>query len=155
MDRKSVISYQPQKEKPQVLWLRDRVRIEELRINLDAYKKRKGEFLQRLKQMSKFVREDSECRSLIIGRYFGDEKIKACGVCDNCLRKKNASFNQDDFEKLLNQILDTVANEKIHTNDLLGQLKGAKKENAWKVIEFLQAENKLDVDSAGWVTVKK
>jgi hypothetical protein len=36
----------------------------------------------------------------------------------------------------------------------LDQLGTIKKEKAWKVIEFLQAENKLEVDKAGWVRLK-
>ena len=38
--------------------------------------------------------------------------------------------------------------------DLLRLLNGIKKEKAWKVIEFLQAENKIEMDASGWVKLK-
>jgi ATP-dependent DNA helicase RecQ len=40
------------------------------------------------------------------------------------------------------------------SKELMDQLGAIKKEKAWKVIEFLQAENKLEVDKAGWVRLK-
>jgi ATP-dependent DNA helicase RecQ len=42
----------------------------------------------------------------------------------------------------------------MHTRELLEKLNGVKKEKAWKVIEFLQAENKIDMDKDGFVRIK-
>jgi len=37
---------------------------------------------------------------------------------------------------------------------LLLKLSGVKKEKAWKVLEFLQAENEIEMDKSGWVRLK-
>jgi len=37
---------------------------------------------------------------------------------------------------------------------MLLRLDTIKKEKAWKVIEFLQAENKIEMDAGGWVKLK-
>jgi ATP-dependent DNA helicase RecQ len=37
---------------------------------------------------------------------------------------------------------------------LLEKLNGVGKEKAWKVIEFLQAENKIEMDRAGLIKLK-
>jgi len=34
---------------------------------------------------------------------------------------------------------------------VLHHLKGIRKEKAWKVIDHLQAENKIEVDKDGWI----
>ncbi len=34
------------------------------------------------------------------------------------------------------------------------KLNSIKKEKAWKVIEFLQAENKIEMDETGWISTK-
>ena len=47
-----------------------------------------------------------------------------------------------------------VKYESLHTKDLLQKLNGIKKEKAWKVLEFLQAENKIEMDATGWVKLK-
>ncbi len=100
-----------------------------------------------------FVNENSECRSRIIGSYFGDEKIRACGICDNCLRQKAISLSKEEFETLHHRIINIVKYEPLHTKDLMLKLNGIKKEKAWKVIEFLQAENKINVDQTGIVSL--
>ena len=47
-----------------------------------------------------------------------------------------------------------VKYESLYTTELIQKLGSTKKENAWKVIEFLQSENKLDVDKVGWERLK-
>ena len=40
--------------------------------------------LLHLKQMMEYAKS-SQCRMQVIGRYFGEPDLKACGLCDNCL----------------------------------------------------------------------
>jgi hypothetical protein len=42
----------------------------------------------------------------------------------------------------------------LRTKELLISLNGIKKEKAWKVIDFLQAENKIEMDTTGLVRLK-
>lgn len=149
-----IIEYQPQKDTPQLLMLRSRIKAEDISIDMAAYNKRKERFRLRMKQMAAYVKEEAECRSRIIGNYFGDEKIKACGICDDCLRQKSAQLSQEEFEVLHHRIINMVKYESLHTKDLLQKLNSIKKEKAWKVLEFLQAENKIEMDATGWVKLK-
>lgn len=149
-----IIEYQPQKDTPQLLMLRSRIKAEDISIDMAAYNKRKERFRLRMKQMAAYVKEEAECRSRIIGNYFGDEKIKACGICDDCLRQKSAQLSQEEFEVLHHRIINMVKYESLHTKDLLQKLNSIKKEKAWKVLEFLQAENKIEMDARGWVKLK-
>ena len=47
-----------------------------------------------------------------------------------------------------------MKDQSIHTKELLHQLAGINKEKAWKVLRHLQAENKIELDKAGWVRLK-
>ena len=154
LNRAGIIEYQPQKDTPQLLMLRSRIKAEDISIDMAAYNKRKERFRMRMKQMAVYVKEEAECRSRIIGNYFGDEKIKACGICDDCLRQKSAQLSQEEFEALHHRIINMVKYESLHTKDLLQKLNSIKKEKAWKVLEFLQAENKIEMDATGWVKLK-
>ncbi|HKO80469.1 MAG TPA: hypothetical protein VJU78_08745, partial [Chitinophagaceae bacterium] len=93
-------------------------------------------------------------RGQIIGNYFGDHDLKPCGICDNCLRQKAATLTKEEFETIHHSILTILKKEHIQIKDLLLKLNGIKKEKAWKVIEFLQAENKISMDETGWVSKK-
>ncbi|MEO7393499.1 MAG: RecQ family zinc-binding domain-containing protein, partial [Chitinophagaceae bacterium] len=154
LHKAGIIVYQPQKDTPQLYLLRQRIRTEDITINMAAYNKRKEQFHQKMKQIVSYVKEDAQCRSYIIGSYFGDDKIKPCGICDNCLKQKTNSLTKEEFDTLYHRILDLVKQKSLHTKDLLLQLNGIKKEKAWKVIEFLQAENKIEMDNSGWVRLK-
>lgn len=154
LDQSGIIEYHPQKDTPQLLLLRNRIKAEDISINMVAYNKRKEQFQRRMKQMVSYVKEEGECRSRIIGSYFDDKKIRPCGICDNCLRQKAASLSKEEFDELYSRIINMVKFESLHTKDLLLKLNSIKKEKAWKVIEFLQAENKIEMDAGGWVRLK-
>jgi ATP-dependent DNA helicase RecQ len=154
LDQAGIIDYEQQKEGPQLLILRARIKKEDLQINMRSYELRKEKFSRRCRKMIAYAREKRICRSQFIGKYFGDIALKPCGVCDNCLRMKAVSLSKEEFESLNHRILNTVKYEPLHTRDLLVKLSGIKKEKAWKVLEFLQSENKIDVDDKGWVKLK-
>ena len=149
-----IIRYEPQKDSPQLYFTRNRVRVEELPINMDAYLKRKEKFAARAKNMIRYVQEIVACRSRMIGNYFGDHKMYNCGVCDNCLRQKKLQLDAKEFEKISQRIQTALAPQPLPSKELLDQLGSIKKEIAWKVMEFLQTENKIEVDKAGWVRLK-
>jgi|CXWL01.1.fsa_nt_gi ATP-dependent DNA helicase RecQ len=154
LQQAGIIEYRPQKDTPQLLLLRNRIKAEDISINMVAYNKRKEQFQQRMKQMMSYVKEEGECRSRIIGSYFGDSNIRQCGICDNCLRQKATNLTKEEFETLHHRIINMVKYESLHTKDLLMKLNGVKKEKAWKVIEFLQTENIIEMDAGGWVKLK-
>ncbi|HEY5968724.1 MAG TPA: ATP-dependent DNA helicase RecQ [Chitinophagaceae bacterium] len=149
-----IIQYEPQKDSPQLYFPRNRVKVEDLSINMDLYHKRKEKFIARVKNIVQYVQELVTCRSKMIGSYFGDNKLHNCKVCDNCLRQKKVHIDEKEFEKISNRIQTVLGPQPLPSKELMDQLGAIKKEKAWKVIEFLQAENKLEVDNAGWVRLK-
>lgn len=149
-----IIRYEPQKDLPQIYFPRNRVRMDDLTINMELYQKRKEKFSARVKNIIQFVQEKVICRSKMIGHYFGDKKIHSCGICDNCLRQKRLHIDEKEFEKISHRILTALAPQPLPSKDLIDQLGAFKKEKSWKVIEFLQAENKIEVDNAGWIRLK-
>jgi ATP-dependent DNA helicase RecQ len=119
-----------------------------------AYEQRKERFQNRMRQMVEYVNEDARCRSRIIGAYFGDNNIKPCGICDNCLKQKATVLTKEEFESLHHRIINIVKYEPLHAKELLLKLTGIRKEKAWKVLEFLQAENKIEMNETGLVRLK-
>jgi ATP-dependent DNA helicase RecQ len=80
--------------------------------------------------------------------------MRNCGICDNCLRLKAVSLSKEEFESIHQSIMDTLQHRSLRTKELLAVLNGIKKEKAWKVIDFLQAENKIEMDTTGLVRLK-
>ncbi len=107
-----------------------------------------------MKQMIRFVQEENACRSRIIGTYFGDTQMKDCGICDNCLKQKATVLSKEEFAAIEARLIQLLGKAPVDNKILLEQLTGIKKEKAWKVLNFLQAENKIGVDATGKVWLK-
>jgi ATP-dependent DNA helicase RecQ len=70
------------------------------------------------------------------------------------LRQKNNNIPQQEFERIYQKIVDVVESNSLQAAQLIKKLSGINKEKAWKVINHLQAENKLVVDKNGMVRMK-
>ena len=149
----SIISYMPQNEQPQIFFKKNRVPSQDLTINTTVYDKRKNSFIARVEKMISYSQEVN-CRSHFINTYFGDEDAKHCGICDNCLRKKATTLSAEEFEKISLFISNQLSQKQLTAPELIDELKTVKKEKAWKVIEFLQAEKKIEADSRGLLKLK-
>lgn len=84
-----IIDYAPQKDTPQLFFLRDRVKVEELYIDPIKYRERKEQFTTRIHTMIRYMEQSGECRSRFLANYFGDKDAPDCGICDYCLRNKS------------------------------------------------------------------
>ncbi len=149
-----LVNYQPPKEKPQLYFLTNRPATEDLYINPTNYLKRKLEYVARIEAMLGYVKDDKVCRSQQLASYFGDKEVKPCGICDNCLGLKKENLKREEFEKIKTIIVSAIDKKPKTSTELLQSLSGVTKEKAWKVIDFLQAENKIEVDSNGKIHLK-
>lgn len=149
-----IIDYQSQKDVPQLLFLQPRIKAEDLTINMELFEKRKQNFKNRVQHIIQYVKEIIDCRSRIIGFYFGDDALNKCGICDNCLRQKAVVLSKEEFTTISSLIKSILEPQPLPSKELLETLGHIKKEKAWKVIEFLQAENEIEMDNAGWIRLK-
>jgi ATP-dependent DNA helicase RecQ len=149
-----IIEYTSQKETPQINFLTNRAPAQFLYIDQKNYLQRKQQYELRVESMLKYLTSCKECRSKYISSYFGDANVKDCGICDVCLQHKNTSLTEKEFKTIENIIYTHIAVEGIAVKELLQHLNGIKKEKAWKVIEFLQSEKKIEIDEKGFVKMK-
>ena len=149
-----IIEYTPQKDTPQLFFIRSRIKADDVSLNMKTFNDRKENYIIRVNTMINYIHEKAECRSKIIASYFGDHKVSNCGICDNCLQQKSIRLSKEEFDHINGRIVNSVRENSIQTKDLLQQLAGINKQKAWRVLSFLQAENKIEVDDAGWIRLK-
>lgn len=154
LQAQGIIRYDPQKENPQLYLMRNRVKAQDLQINREAYAKRRQLFEDRLNALLEYALKTDVCRSMMIGNYFGDPAVRACGICDNCLNAKKQNLSGKEFEDIRLRLLQTIAPSGAPIKDALKGFSGAGKEKALKVIMFLQAEDKIDINEEGWIRAK-
>ncbi len=108
----------------------------------------------RVETMVNYVYTSRLCRSELIGKYFGDDIIKACGMCDVCLNLKKSALTQDEFQKIHSKIIELIRLRPLPPKEIITALNGVSKEKTMEVIRFLQAENIVLVTDKGLIQIR-
>lgn len=143
-----LIRYTPQNDAPQIIFRKNRVATRDLQMDLKQYHQRKELFVQRVQKMVSYLKTTS-CRSRTISTYFGDEAASECGICDNCLLKKEKDFTTEEFTTIAAAIRLQLSQKSVTAEQLVAGLSSIKKEKTWKVLQFLQAEKEISTNSEG------
>ena len=149
-----MIEYTPRKERPQVLFLHDRTKAENLFINERDLLKRKKAFENRVDAMIRYTKNTSRCRSEMIAVYFNDKTAKRCGICDNCIMDKSIPLSEDEFEKISIELLNAIQETSVDLQAMYKRLPGFRKNKILKVITWLQSEGKISISKAGFIRKK-
>ena len=86
-----VIRYIPSNRSPILYLNEERLPREDLYIAPETYRHRQELMRERFAQMLAYARNETECRSMILERYFGAEDPEPCGICDVCLARKRSA----------------------------------------------------------------
>jgi ATP-dependent DNA helicase RecQ len=149
-----IIDYVPQKEKPQIYFLQNRVKAGDLYVNEKNILKRKKAFERRLDAMVHFTTNSNLCRSKIIAFYFNDYSVSECGICDNCLTNKKIKLTSEEFNAISGQIKKESCLNPVSPADLFRKLHAFAENKVWKVLTFLQEEKIISIDSEGLIKSK-
>ncbi len=152
--RMGIIDYTPQKEKPQITFLENRVNANDLIINEKNLLKRKHAFEERLNAMIRFIENKNSCRSKMIAVYFNDYTLKRCGVCDNCLRDKKIIIPGEEFKAISVEIKKITGEKSASLSYLFQKLASFNQNKIMKVLTYLQEENEVKVSQEGFITLK-
>ena len=96
-----IINYQPRKESAQVIFLQNRVKPEDLRLDMAFIKKRKANFEEKLKAVQFYVTEKDICRTRLLVKYFGEKADEDCGICDVCTSRKKTALTNRGFAEIV------------------------------------------------------
>ncbi len=144
-----IIDYIPQSDKPQITLLQNRMYRDDFRFDITALSKRKQQHLERIQAMADFTVNQTLCRSVIIGRYFNDEKIQACGICDNCMQLQKNKITALQVEEISNKILSVLECDQQDLKGLSQVIATENKENILQVIQYLEAEEIIKLNEDG------
>lgn len=142
LDKRSIISFIPQRKMPYISYLADRE--ETVSLSKDVYEDRKKQYERRVGAMIAYATNDHICRSRQLLRYFGEDDAPECGHCDVCLsdRKKSMAFDDATVKKILYLLGDKKPH---HLTDLLKV--DAPRDDIDSALRFLVSEEKVIVDA--------
>lgn len=87
LSKVQIISYRPQKDKPQLQFLRERVGMRDFYIDRSRYLFLKNRAKLRMETLFRYI-ETNQCRMKSLVQYFGEISASPCGICDDCLSRK-------------------------------------------------------------------
>lgn len=107
-----LIKYIPGSRSPMLILSEERLPTADLRISPESYALRKETARKRLESMLQYGENLTECRSVLIQRYFGEKDPADCGLCDVCRdrRKRRQTAGNDrphPFDAQILQRLET------------------------------------------------
>ena len=153
MNDLGMIRYSPQKDKPQIMLLQNRMYNDNYSLNAEGYLIRKENFEVRIKAIIDYIKENTRCRSSFIAEYFSAAPAGSCGICDNCINQNSADLSPLEFERISGLVFKLIKEKPLSMDELLGMMKGIQKEKTWNVVSFLQAERKIKADGSGLITL--
>ena len=147
-----IIRYIPANSSPMLFFNEERLPTNDLYIAPETYHHRKELMQERFENMVSYSMQQTECRSVVIQRYFGDQEATPCGVCDICLeqrrRRKSSQTNIADT------IIHLLGKESLTTREICREIK-AEPELIASVIEQMQREGKISASISGKLIINE
>ena len=147
-----IIRYIPANSSPMLFFNEERLPTNDLYIAPETYHHRKELMQERFENMVSYSTQQTECRSVVIQRYFGDREATPCGVCDICLeqrrRRKSSQTNIADT------IIHLLGKEPLTTREICREIK-AEPELIASVIEQMQREGKISATISGKLIINE
>ena len=145
-----IIRYIPSNSSPMIFFDEERLPTKDIYISPDTYLHRKRLINERFENMVIYASNQTECRSVVIQRYFGGLDAQPCGICDICLAKRKRTKN--DAKTLCATILKLLSQESLEAREIGRQIK-ADPQLVAKAIDILKSENKISATSDGKLTI--
>ena len=141
-----IIRYIPANSSPMLFFNEERLPTKDLYISPETYVHRKELMAERFENMLHYAEQQTECRSVVLQRYFGDTEASACGTCDVCLATKRRE--KSDGKALSESILRLLSREPMNVKELCRELKHSP-EKVIAAVDKLKADGKISAQISG------
>lgn len=141
--KEGIVDYIPQKENPQVIFIQERLAIEQLDIDQQLYHFRKNRQLERINKAVAYA-ETIVCRQQQLVRYFGEQTETKCGICDVCLGRHKTEVSKEEFEKYKVKIQRLLHREALSLAEILASFTPRHENKVLQVVEYLLDERFLE-----------
>lgn len=136
-----IIDYIPKKKAPYVIFTRERLDFERIRITRENYDIRKQDYLRRVEAMVHYASSGHKCRSQLLLQYFGENESVRCGKCDVCMERNDLNISKYEFDTLCEQIKHILLQPCFY-EELMSKING-KSDSAVKVVRWLLENEKI------------
>lgn len=150
-----IINYLQRSSHPRLTFVRPRPNVSSFYIDEVAYFERKKTALIRLNAIRKFIETQTDCRQVILGKYFGEKSPPRCEVCDNCLAQNENTISKANIVKILEHLRNIMTPTGINIHEYANLYPFNIRKRVIKVIQNLSSEGTLDLVENEYIIMKK
>ena len=121
LGRARVVHYVPRRTCPSVTFTQKRIEASRIIISPTVYEERKEKYAHRIEAMKEYALSDTQCRSRMLLRYFGERSALPCQQCDNCRAQRHDTFPDTLYHAYLDMVTELLSDgnphpvEELHT----------------------------------------
>lgn len=149
LNQVQVISYSPQKDKPQLTFITPRFKAEELPIDVQTLAAFKERDMEKVLAVIAYTQHTQRCRTQLLLEYFDELTDKTCGVCDICLEKKKNSHNNYSPISVSQKVKQLLLTKKLAIKTLIQELQPENTEIFIAEVQQMIASGELKQNQEG------
>ncbi|MCB0597316.1 MAG: RecQ family zinc-binding domain-containing protein, partial [Phaeodactylibacter sp.] len=134
-----IVDYLPQKDTPQVIFIKERVDADNLLIDRNLYNFRKNRHYERIQKAIAYA-ETPICRSQQLLAYFGETNASKCGICDVCTGRTRTELSTQSFNQYREKIEQLLAGHALSLEQIVESFAPRRQEEVLKTLEYLLDE---------------
>ena len=138
-----ILDYQPKKDKPQILFLQERIVVDHLQLDMKRINSRKEAFRQRIEAMKAYVENKTICRSKMLLAYFDEKESLPCGICDICITNKKRLHSLKAKKELKEKVIGQLKEQVMTVSRILKQYSATDKEFVLLVLRKMLDEEQI------------
>ncbi|MEI7726137.1 MAG: ATP-dependent DNA helicase RecQ [Bacteroidota bacterium] len=146
LQKLQILDYIPQTDKPQVIYMQERLDTRDLTISPENYKDRLKDAEKRLETMIGYAEATNKCRSQALLAYFGECQTKRCGKCDVCIERNKISLNEMEFDNIVSMIKPLLKTRSCTLEDLVEAADAVNDDKVIRAVQWLVDNEKIVVD---------
>ena len=151
--RKRIIAYIPPRNSPIIKFTQPRELTERIVIPYNIYERRIKKMKERLDHMINYMTCDTECRSIMLLRYFGEKSKNKCGICDVC--ELSHATPVKDMKEAAEKMLRFLDDGKPHPYNEIRHFDPQIETSALQdAIDWLLSEQKITTDGINVTIIK-
>jgi len=155
LDKKEIISYIPQSDKPQLVYLDDCHQISNLHISKQHYHELKERALKRMEWVIHYAASTHKCRSEMLLAYFGETETIRCGICDVCIERNKLELSDLEFKNVSEQLKAFLQKEPLSLSDLVHKVTQVREDKILKTVQWLIDNGKISPNEDNLLEWKK
>ena len=150
-----ILDYIPQKSKPQLIYLKERIDTNRLFISKENYSSLKKAANHRLNKVIAYVETNNKCRSQQLLSYFGERDSERCGNCDVCMKRNRVKISTAEFDQILGQIKPLLLTKACFLQEIIDHLEMYNENDVIGVVRWLQDNGNVEVNEKNQLSWRK